>query len=140
MLANNEVMLRRVVGLSKSMRTVGTLPPRMRELVILHMARRHKCDFEWESHSRMSRGAGVDDADRNALEDADLGRFGGTELLALRFSEAVDEERVDDAIWDAIAAELDEGQMVELTVLAALYGMVARLVQAFGVDPQSTGA
>ena len=65
--------------------------------------------------------------------DAEMGLVAEEETVAVRYGEAVESRAVDDARWKETARHFDDGQMVELTVLAAFYGLVSRTLIALDV-------
>ena len=112
----------------------GQLPPRTRELVILRVGAMLGSDYEWGQHVVMGRAAGLSDDEIRAIRDGSIGGLSPSEVAAVRYAEAVEERRVDDALWDAAASHFGPAEMVELTVLAAFYGLVSRTLLALGVE------
>ncbi|MBV8932228.1 MAG: carboxymuconolactone decarboxylase family protein [Kutzneria sp.] len=61
-LANHERLLPAVMPLL-TLVAGGALPNRDRELVILRVAYRHRCEYEWSHHARVGAAIGLTDAD-----------------------------------------------------------------------------
>lgn len=113
----------------------STLSPRLREMVILRVAHRTACEYEWAHHVGLAGQVGLSDADIAAAV-ADCGGD-GMEATALR---AVDELltgfRVSDDTWTALADGLDERQCMDLVFTIGGYMTLALGLNAFGVRPE----
>ena len=82
----------------------------------------------------MGRAAGLGDEEIRAIRDGSLAGLTEEETAAVRYGEAVESRAVDDARWKETARHFDDSQMVELTVLAAFYGLVSRTLIALDVQ------
>ena len=133
-LANNPQVLKGFGDLGGRLLMRGELAPRTRELVILRVGAMLGSDYEWGQHVLMGRTAGLDDDEIRAVRDGRVDTFSESEAAAVRYGEAVEERRVDDALWDATKKHFSDSEMVELTVLAAFYGLVSRTLIALQVD------
>jgi 4-carboxymuconolactone decarboxylase len=110
----------------------STLPKRLGELVILRVARRRGCGYEWAHHARRAGKLGFSAAEIEAAGD---GKAAG-ELEAAVLA-AVDELDVDstvsDETWSTLGAHLDERQRMDLVFTIGAYCMVAMAINTFGV-------
>jgi 4-carboxymuconolactone decarboxylase len=132
-------LLRAWIAFAWALRGNDMTSRRLRELMILRTAALHHSQYEWHQHRRMAREVGVTD-------------FQVAELEMWRTSEAFDEEEraalaltdaiVADDVPDDVVAELErhfsDGQRVELTVTAAFYSMVPRILEALRVPVEGT--
>lgn len=117
---------------------LGTLEldPRLRELVILQVARQEGSDYEWAQHEVIAERLGVAVEQLVALQRDDLTdpSFGDIERLVLR---AVGElGRPGGAGADTVAAlsqTLSPRTIVELVLVAGHYTTIARLIASFAV-------
>jgi alkylhydroperoxidase/carboxymuconolactone decarboxylase family protein YurZ len=104
----------------------GSLTPRTRELVVLHIAARLGLTYEWDEHARISIAAGVTDAERSALSGGDLpadGICSAAELAALRFADLLmDAAALQADEWDRACDELGEDAAFELVFAVAWWG------------------
>src|SRR5271170_5937414 len=66
-LANHPAVLRRYSALGGSLLQKGSLPARSRELMILRVAYRSSCDYEFAHHSVIAAAAGLTEAEVKAL-------------------------------------------------------------------------
>jgi 4-carboxymuconolactone decarboxylase len=124
-LAYNSVLLRR-----------PALDPRLRELMVLRVAWRTRARYEWAQHVRLAQRAGVSSAEIDAIAggpDADGWTPLEARLLAAT-DQLIDDYRVDDATWRALAAELDPRQLVELVFVVGTYTGLAMAFNSFGLQ------
>jgi alkylhydroperoxidase family enzyme len=102
--------------------------------MILRTAALHHSQYEWHQHRRMAREAGVSDFQVAELEmwrtsDA----FGSEERAALALTDAIIAGEVPDDVTRELERYFDNQQRVELTVTAAFYAMVPRVLEALRV-------
>jgi 4-carboxymuconolactone decarboxylase len=111
----------------------STLPPRIREQVILRVAHRRGCTYEWSHHVEMGREIGLSDAD---IEAAQTGQ--SKDPFASALMNAVDEldekTNVSDETWAALGERLDEKQRMDLVFTAGNYIALAMALNTFGVE------
>jgi 4-carboxymuconolactone decarboxylase len=114
----------------------GTRTPRaLRELVILRGAQLVRSEYEWAQHLKMARKAGVREAQIAALANwRASSEFDSKEKAALALAEAVTEGRVGDEVYREAMRHFDQHDYVELAVMAGFYAMVARVLDAMGVQ------
>ena len=112
----------------------STLPPRLRELAILRVARRRDCAYEWTHHARMAAKVGLSAAE---IEAAGQGK--ATDQLDMAVLSAVDEldtgSSVSDQTWATLGAHLDERQLMDLVFTVGAYCLMAMAFNSFGVVP-----
>ncbi len=117
----------------------ATLDPRLRELAILRVAWRTRCAYEWLQHARIGRAAGLDDQElAGVARSPDAGAWTPVERAVL---EAVDQvvarAAVDGPTWAALAADLEEAQLLELLFVIGGYLCFSAVVNSVGLaaDP-----
>ena len=133
-LANSPQVLKGFNNLGRRLLFRGALPARTRELVVLRIGAMLGSDYEWGQHVLMGRAAGLSDDEIRAIREGRVDGLSESEAAAVRYGEAVEERRVDDALWEQTAKHFSAGEMVELTVLAGYYGLVSRALLALGVE------
>ncbi|WP_280387991.1 carboxymuconolactone decarboxylase family protein [Nocardia wallacei] len=116
----------------------NSLPPRLRELVILRVAHLSGCAYEWASHLAIAPRVGVTDDDiagvrRGSLPDA----FEQTVLDAVH--ELREHSELSDPTWAALGERLDEHQRMDLIFTVGGYGLMAMAFNTFGVGPNDGG-
>jgi 4-carboxymuconolactone decarboxylase len=117
----------------------GSLPGRLRELVILRTASRFDGRYEWAQHIELAEAQGVAPAEIAALGDADGGLDAVTwvplERAALRaVDETADEGVVSDATWQVLAELLRESEIIELLMLIGHYLMLTTVLGSLRIQ------
>jgi alkylhydroperoxidase family enzyme len=132
-LGNHPELLRAWIDFAWTLRE-GATPRAVRELMILRGAQLMKAEYEWHHHRRMARVAGVPDEKVDQLaswRSSDL--FDERERAALAFAEEINAGMVSDGTAVALARHFGPAEMVELTLTAAFYAMVPRVLDALRV-------
>lgn len=102
-------------------------PARLRELVVLMVARHWRADFEWYAHEKLARAAGLPDAVIGAIQAGRRPEFDDPADAAIYdYCDAVQQRHaVDDATYAAAYAVLGQTGIIELTALIGQYTGVA---------------
>jgi AhpD family alkylhydroperoxidase len=114
----------------------STIAPRERELLVLRVATVRQCDYEWAQHVLLAADAGL------TAEEIARVRLGadaaGWSALDAALVAAVDEllrdARVGDATWAALAAELDDQQLLDVVFTVGTYDALAMALLSAGVE------
>src|SRR5690349_3569411 len=97
----------------------STLPPRLRELAILRVARRSSCAYEWAHHARIAAKAGLSEPEIEAAGDGkvighqsgpDRGRLDRSRLdraVLAAVDELAEDSNLSDRTWSTLAGHLD---------------------------------
>jgi len=117
------------------LRELTVLAPRLREIAILVSAAHHRAQFEWYAHAQIARNEGVD---VEAIEAIHGGRDPGfsdpTDAAVHRFSvELLENHRVGEETFAALAEELSERERVELVFVLGYYALVSLTLNVFEV-------
>jgi alkylhydroperoxidase family enzyme len=137
MLANGENLFRPFLGLGTAILSNAGFDPKLRELVILHVGRISRGEYEWVQHVPIGKAFGVSDEQIAALErgDADAACFDARERAVLNFTrEVVEEVKASDAVFAETAKHLDAREIVELLVTIGYYMTIARLTETTGIE------
>jgi len=119
---------------SKVLRHDTRTPRALRELVILRGGQLMHSEYEWAQHLPMARKAGVREEKINALAEWRTSKeFDEREKAALALSEAVTQGRVSDDVYKQAMKHFDHHDYVELSIVAAFYAMVGRMLDAMAV-------
>ena len=141
-LANHPAFVAAWTEFARAMRYDARTPRELRELVILRGAQVARSEYEWASHLVMARKSGVREAQIQALPEwRRSSEFDAREKAALELAEAVTRGEVSDAVYASVAKRFDRAEYVELTMVAAFYAMVSRIIDAIRVeiDPEKQG-
>lgn len=137
-MSHNEGVLAAVARLGSELLERGTLPPQLRELVILRVACLCGSAYERHQHQRVARSAGVNERKLAAVESGDMDVFGAEERLALRFAEQiVARGAADAATLEESREHFTNAQLVELCILTGFYTMIAAFLATFDVEIES---
>ena len=109
-------------------------PRRLRELIILRTAQSMLSQYEWNQHRLMAAEASVDE---HQVAELPMWRtspaFNDAERAALALTDALVEGRVSDEVNAAVDEHFGPQARVELTLTAAFYCAVPRLLDALRV-------
>ncbi|MET0508533.1 MAG: carboxymuconolactone decarboxylase family protein [Burkholderiaceae bacterium] len=118
-----------------AVRNQTSVPPDLREMIILRVAVLNRAAFEFEAHAPIAEREGVAAHKIAALREPVLGGgFDDRERLVLRLADAMTREiEVPDDLMAALQAEYDAQRLVELVATVAAYNMVSRFLVALDV-------
>jgi alkylhydroperoxidase family enzyme len=134
-LANHPAIIGAWTEFSNTLRNGTRTPRALRELVILRGAQLTRSSYEWAQHLRMARRAGVREPQILALGAwRNSAEFDAREKAALALADAVTAGSVSDEVYREVTQHFDHQDYVELAVTAAFYAMVARVLDALGVE------
>jgi alkylhydroperoxidase family enzyme len=137
MMAHSEHGFRPLVGLGSAILGRQKLDPRLRELIILRVAKLSPARYEWVQHVPIAEAVGVAAAQIAALERGDVEAecFDPRERVVLRFAtEVLRDVRASDATFAALAARLSPEEIVDVILTVGYYMMIARLLETTDVD------
>jgi 4-carboxymuconolactone decarboxylase len=132
-LAHRADLLAPWLGFGMPLTAKGRVPMRIRELLVLRVALRCSCEYEWANHVLAAISSG-----RTAAEIASLvqgtGSWSDAEAAGLAL---VDDLCADDCAseetWKALRASYDEGEIIELLLVIGFYRMNAGFLNSLGV-------
>jgi AhpD family alkylhydroperoxidase len=132
-LVRHPKLTRAFLGFSGYLLYGSTLPERVREQVILRVAHRRGCAYEWEHHVKIGKKAGLSDADIAAAQSGDAsGEFDRAVLGAV--DELDEKSNLSDHTWAILSQRLDERQRMDLIVTIGGYTALAMALNTFGVE------
>jgi alkylhydroperoxidase family enzyme len=142
-LSNKPDLLRAFLDWAWALREVDRTSRRLRELVILRTAMRYGSPYEWHQHRYMAADAGVTET-----EVADLAMwrtapsFDDADRAALALTDAMVDGDVPDEVLAEVDRHFDAEERLELTMTAAFYCGVPRMLDALRVpiEGQEPGA
>jgi len=112
------------------------MPIRLRQIAIMRTAWVRRCVYMWSSHLRMSVGLGLTREDFEAIKEGAGSAYwspfekvliGAVDMLCERSD-------LDQASWDALSAEFDHLQMLDLLFTVGAYVMIALAMNALRID------
>src|SRR5438445_8900504 len=138
MMAHSPRYLEQYCRLGGAIRHKGELDPIVRELAITRTGILCESPYEIVAHKRIGKNVGVTDEQNAALEDWKSATcFNELQRAALAFTdEIVKLRRPTDATFNAIAAKLTPGALIELQLAVGFYIMTSKFLETFGIDMQ----
>ncbi|RBM21970.1 carboxymuconolactone decarboxylase [Prauserella sp. PE36] len=123
------------LGFSTHLMARSTLPPRLRELAILRVARRRDCAYEWVHHAAFAAELGLTEAE---IEAAGHGKSTDEfESVVLGAVDELDENTtLSNETWSALGERLDERQRMDLVFTIGGYCLMAMAFNTFGIEPE----
>jgi 4-carboxymuconolactone decarboxylase len=131
-------LFRRWLGFGGAL-LAGSLPGRLRELVILRSAFRFGGRYEWAQHIGLAEVQGVTPpalvAVSNGEGAVDTVDWPPLERAALRaVDETADEGAVSDGTWETLAEDLQESELIELLMLIGHYMMLTTVLGSLRIQ------
>jgi 4-carboxymuconolactone decarboxylase len=122
-------------ALLTAIRQKTSVPPALRELVILRVAVLNGAAYEFEAHVAHAQRAGISEEKINAVRERSAGLpFDETERIVLRLTDAMTRDiEVPDALYRELEAQFDPTELVELVATVAAYNMVSRFLVALRI-------
>ena len=118
-----------------AVRNRSSLPPAIREMVILRVAVLNRAPFEFDAHVPHASAAGMSAAKIEALRapvPGDL--FDADERAVLALTDAMTRDvQVDDALFAPLVPRFDAQGLVDLVATVAAYNMVSRFLEALRI-------
>ena len=112
----------------------GRLPRADTELVILRVAHRCGCEYEWAHHERMAQQVGLS-AEEVARVREGPEAFSGRQALVLEAVDELHEQRdLSDETWAGLRALLSDVELIELCMLSGHYEMLAMTLNSLRVE------
>ena len=138
MMAHSPSYFEQYCRLGGAIRHKGELDPVLRELAITRTGILCEAPYEVAAHKRIGKNVGVTDEQNAALENWQSATcFDEVQRAALAFAdEIVKLRRPTDATFNAIAAKLTPGALVELQLSVGFYIMTSKFLETFGIDMQ----
>lgn len=136
MAAHSPATLKHMVRLGNTILSRTELEPKLREMVIIRVAELLDCEYEREAHIMYGKDLGMTDEYVAGIKDWESsGVFSAAEKTVLRFTDELTKNgKASPETFSELEKYLNHREMMELTVTAGFYGMLARLLLTFEVD------
>jgi len=136
-LANSPTnILLNVIRLGHSIIGQTGLPPKLRELAILRVAKLSGSEYEWQQHVALALEVGAKQEQIDAISDwQNSSKFSDEERAVLQYTDEVaGKVSVTDQTFHALKKFLSDRTIVELTVTIGYYGMLAQVLVPLQVE------
>jgi alkylhydroperoxidase family enzyme len=140
-LARHRALFRRWMGFAGKLLRGAELPRVDTELVILRVAHLTGSEYEWVQHEQLAQLTGLSAEDvarvKQGAQAPGWSPRQGAILAAV--DQLVADNRIDDEVWERLAAVLEEKQLIELCILTGHYVMLAMTLNSLAVEPDPIG-
>ena len=134
-LSHSPEAMRRFMKFGSYLLEEGKVDPKLRELAILKAGQLCRSEYEFSQHIAFARRVGLSDSQLRGIANPTAALFDAHELAVLAYAAALTtDSRASDATYAAVAAFLNEEEIVELTLVIGFYNMVSRTLNALEVD------
>jgi AhpD family alkylhydroperoxidase len=123
------------LGWNARLLAIASLAPRRRELVILRVAWRAQCRYEWAQHALLGRDAGLTEDEIAAIAGPAAAWSGVERDLLDAADQMIDGHRVDDDTWTRLSEHFDHPQLLEVLFLIASYVALAQVLNSVHLPP-----
>jgi 4-carboxymuconolactone decarboxylase len=112
------------------------IPMRTRELLILRIALRCSCEYEWANHVPGALVAGVTATEIASLAQG-IGSWSVPETAGLHLVDGLcADDCASEETWKELTETYDEGEIIELLMLIGFYRMTAGFLNSLGVPTE----
>jgi 4-carboxymuconolactone decarboxylase len=132
-LARNEALFRRWLSFGAALMH-GSLPPRVRELLILRIAWRCRSDYEFGQHTVIAKTVGLSAEEILRVADRGGGWTAPDAAVIRAADELHDNATLTEATWSALREQLDDAQLIEFLMVAGQYHLVAYCANAIAIE------
>ena len=117
----------------------GSLAPRLRELVVLRVAHRSGCRYEWLQHRRIGANAGLTGEQLDAVTHGAAAAVWTPleRLLLTATDELLDGTVIHDDTWAALEQVLDTRQLLEVPFIVGTYLCLAMVMNSVALEPDA---
>jgi 4-carboxymuconolactone decarboxylase len=117
-----------------AIRQKTSVPPALRELVILRVALLNGAEYEFEAHVPHALAAGMSQEAIERLRRDDINSFAGVDRLVIQYTDAMTRDLVvPEALYPQLDEHFEAKTLVELTATIAGYNMVSRFLIAMRI-------
>jgi alkylhydroperoxidase family enzyme len=137
MLAHAETCMVPQMQLGAAILSRQLLGHRLRELLILLVAKREGGAYEWRQHVPIALGVGVSQAQVDAIERDDLvaTAFSDAERALLAFArQVIVDVRVEDGVFADVGKHFSDREIIEAILAIGFYMTMTRLTEATKTD------
>jgi len=122
-------------ALLTAIRNRNSLPPAIREMIILRVAILNRANYEFDAHEPHALKAGISPEKISAIRLTQLPHiFDDQELIVLNLTDVMTKDiQVSDELFDKVKPFFNDTQRLELVATIAAYNMVSRLLNALHV-------
>lgn len=137
-LAHKPSILSTIGPFVASVQQPDELDAKLKERIILRVSRINRSAYCCHAHEQISTKMGFTPDEIREMDDPQSANVSDAEKAALRYAEAltVNPGSIPDEVYGNLGNYYSESQIVEITMIAALYNMINRFNEALKLDPE----
>jgi uncharacterized peroxidase-related enzyme len=114
------------------------LDPKLKERIILRVSKLNRSAYCCHAHEQISSKMGFTKGEIDEMNDPAGANINDAEKAALNYAEALTRNpgSIPDQVFDELRKYYSDSQVVEITMIAALYNMINRFNEALKLDPE----
>lgn len=114
------------------------LDPKLKERIILRVSKINRSAYCCYAHEQISSKMGFTPNEITEMNNPGSAHISDAEKAALNYAEAltVNPGNIPDAVYGELRKYYSDSQVVEITMIAALYNMINRFNEALKLDPE----
>jgi len=122
-------------SLLTAVRNRSSLPPSLRELIIMRVAVLNRAQYEFDAHRPHAITAGLSEEQIDLiLQDKITAGFSAVEILVMELTDVMTRDiQVPDALYDSVKSHFNDREILEVVTTISAYNMVSRLLNALHV-------
>ena len=122
-------------SLLTAVRNRSSLPPSLRELIIMRVAVLNRAQYEFDAHRPHAITAGLSEEQIDLiLQDKITAGFSALEILVMELTDVMTRDiQVPDALYDSVKSHFNDREILEVVTTISAYNMVSRLLNALHV-------
>ena len=116
----------------------SSLDPRLREILIMRVGWKTRCEYQWGQHVRMSAPAGLTPEDHERIKrGADAEGWSDLEsALITAADELLDTTNISRDTWTRLDEHLSTEELMDTIFTVGQYNMVAMALNSMGIAPE----
>ncbi|MDG2187616.1 MAG: carboxymuconolactone decarboxylase family protein [Hyphomicrobiales bacterium] len=112
---------------------------KLKELIVIKTSHTNGCKYCYAHNTALGKAAGIEEEHIQALslnDFSDPNLFSNEEILAIKWAEAVTNNKAaaNNELFRELTEAFTEKQIVEMTILAAMFNMINRINDSLDVD------
>jgi len=114
------------------------LDPKLKERLILKVSKINRSAYCYHAHQQISKKMGFTENEILEVDNPGGANIPEAEKVALKYAETmtISPGNIPDTLFDELKRHFSDSQIVELTMLVALYNMINRFNEALKLDPE----
>lgn len=114
------------------------LDAKLKERIILRVSKLNRSAYCCHAHEQISAKMGFTPEQITEMNDPSIAQISAAEKAALNYAEALtlNPGSIPDKVFEELRKYYSDSQVVEITMIAALYNMINRFNEALKLDPE----